>query len=222
MKKRQLSGTPDVNQTGRVTLANDVSREMEERKSIFIGHAAPVSSEEEARRYVDEKKSRYYDATHNVYAYMLNNGAVGRYSDDGEPQGTAGLPVFNAVKMSGACDLVVVVTRYFGGILLGASGLVRAYSAAARLALDAAGRAVFEAFSVFSVRVSYTDYQRLVPAFEKIGVAVDNESFEDKVTLQVAVQTERGGEIDRIVSEMTAGKGTVLLLRQEERMSQTV
>ncbi len=220
--KKQPAELPEERKASRITLAREVSCEMEEKKSVFIGHAAPVRSEEEARRFVDEKRSRYYDATHNVYAYLLDGGAIGRYSDDGEPQGTAGLPVFNAVKMSGACDLVVVVTRYFGGILLGAGGLVRAYSASARMALEAAGRVSFREFTVAAVSVSYGDYQKLVPAFQKAGVTVDRESFEERVTLEAAVESERLGELGRLVSELTAGKGTLVCLRQEERAAGTV
>ena len=155
MKKKDNKETkakePEVVLKKRVTLASNVSCEMEERKSIFIGHAAPVRSEEEARMFIEAKRKEYHDATHNVYAYMLNGGAIARYYDDGEPQGTAGMPVLNVLKMSGACDLCVVVTRYFGGILLGAGGLVRAYGAAAKNAVDAAGLAVFEQYALMKI-----------------------------------------------------------------------
>ena len=138
MKKKEKED-PRAQIRRRITLADTVSVEMEERKSIFIGHAAPVKDEEDARRFLEEKRREYHDATHNVYAYLLNGGAVARYSDDGEPQGTAGIPVLNVIKMSGATDLCVVVTRYFGGILLGTGGLVRAYGGAASGVLDQAG-----------------------------------------------------------------------------------
>ena len=121
----------------RITLLKAAEAEIEEKKSIFIGYAAPVSSEDEAKAIVAAKKKEFSDATHNVWAYYLDGGIHVRYSDDGEPQGTAGIPVLNVLKMSGATDMVVVVTRYFGGTLLGAGGLVRAYSASAKAALDA-------------------------------------------------------------------------------------
>ena len=142
----------------RITLAKNVSCEMEEKKSIFIGHATPVRNEDEARAFIESKRREYHDATHNCYAYLLNNGAVARYSDDGEPSGTAGVPILNVVKMSGATDLAVVVTRYFGGILLGAGGLVRAYTSAAKIAVDASGLAVFERVQP---REDYGDVLRL-------------------------------------------------------------
>ncbi|MBQ4097390.1 MAG: YigZ family protein, partial [Clostridia bacterium] len=104
----------------RITLARAASAEMEERKSVFIGYATPITCEEDARAFIEKKKKEYYDARHNVYAYVLDGGSVARYSDDSEPQGTAGIPILNVIKMSGATDLCIVVTRYFGGILLGA------------------------------------------------------------------------------------------------------
>lgn len=203
----------------RITLAHNVSCEMEERKSIFIGHAAPITGEEDARRFIEEKRREYHDATHNVYAYLLSGGAVARYNDDGEPQGTAGLPVLNVVKMSGATDLCVVVTRYFGGILLGAGGLVRAYTAAAKIAVDAAGLAVYEEYGVYRIIVSYSDYQRLTIALAKIGASEDHCDFGENVTVISAIESERAQELLKTVSELTYGKGKIALIRTEERAS---
>ena len=118
--------------------AKSASAEFIERKSRFIGYIAPVSSEEEARAFIAAIREKHADATHNVWACLLRGGAVARCSDDGEPQGTAGLPTLDVLRKSGLDDCVVVVTRYFGGILLGAGGLTRAYSAAAKAAVDAA------------------------------------------------------------------------------------
>ena len=125
-------------------LKNSAEIEFIEKKSIFIGFSAIVKNEEEALSIIREKKKKYQDATHNVYAYITDNGNITRYSDDGEPQGTAGMPVLNSIRMSGISDVLVVVTRYFGGTLLGAGGLVRAYSTAASMALDAGGVAEYE------------------------------------------------------------------------------
>lgn len=220
--KKKTEQTPAVQEIKkRITLASDVSVEMEEKKSIFIGHASPVSSEEEARKYIDEKKREYHDATHNVYAYMLADGALARYSDDGEPQGTAGMPVLNVVKMSGATDLVVVVTRYFGGILLGAGGLVRAYTASAKLAVDEAGLAVFEAYDVFRIEISYSDYQKLTVALPKIGVSEDSCDFAENVLVTAAIEKSRAEDLHRTVSELTYGKGKITYIRTEERASRT-
>ncbi len=203
----------------RVTLAKEASAEMEERKSIFIGHARPVRDEDEARRFIEEKRREFYDATHNVYAYLLSGGAVARYSDDGEPQGTAGLPVLNVLKQSGATDLCVVVTRYFGGILLGAGGLVRAYGASARLALDEAGLAVYEPYAVCRVETNYSDYQKLTAALPKIGASEDGCEFGEGVALTAAIEESREPELARLVAELTFGKGKITRIATEERVS---
>lgn len=218
MKKKETK-SPAEEVRRRVTLAKEVSVEMEERKSVFIGHAKPVSSEEEARAFIDAKKKEYHDATHNVYAYFLNGGAVARYSDDGEPQGTAGMPVLNVVKLSGATDLCVVVTRYFGGILLGAGGLVRAYSASAKQAIDEAGMAVFEDYAVLQVKVSYSDYQKLTVALEKMGASEDSCDFGEDVSVVTAIVRTREEEIRQTVAELTYGRGIVNLIGYEERAS---
>ncbi len=218
-KKSSQAGGEEIASKKRITLASNVSCEMEERKSIFIGHAAPITCEEEARQFIEAKKKEYYDAKHNVYAYLLDDGAIARYSDDGEPQGTAGPPVLNVIKMSGATDLVVVVTRYFGGILLGAGGLVRAYTTSARIAIEAAGLAVYEQYAIFRIEVSYSDYQRLTVALEKIAAQEDHCDFGEDVTVIAAIEAGRGGEIIQTVSELTYGKGKVTHLRNEERAS---
>ena len=113
---------------------------MTERRSVFLGYASPVTTEEEALEFVAKIKKRHSDATHNVYAYILR-GSISRFSDDGEPHGTAGLPVLEVLRKEDVTDAVIVVTRYFGGILLGAGGLVRAYSASARNASRLCGSA---------------------------------------------------------------------------------
>ena len=203
----------------RITLAKNVSCEMEEKKSIFIGHATPVRNEDEARAFIESMRREYHDATHNCYAYLLNNGAVARYSDDGEPSGTAGVPILNVVKMSGATDLAVVVTRYFGGILLGAGGLVRAYTSAAKIAVDASGLAVFEEYSLAKITVTYSDYQRLTVALARIGATEENCDFGEDVTLISAIEKARVRELFDLVSELTYGKGKIAVVGCEERAS---
>ena len=214
VKEKQIE-TPKT----RITLAKNVSCEMEEKKSIFIGHATPVRNEDEARAFIESKRREYHDATHNCYAYLLNNGAVARYSDDGEPSGTAGVPILNVVKMSGATDLAVVVTRYFGGILLGAGGLVRAYTSAAKIAVDASGLAVFEEYSLAKITVTYSDYQRLTVALARIGATEENCDFGEDVTLISAIEKARARELFDLVSELTYGKGKIAVIGCEERAS---
>lgn len=222
MKKKNeksKAAAPVMEFKKRITLASSVSCEMEERKSIFIGHATPVRDEDEARAFIEVKRKEYYDATHNVYAYLLNDGATARYYDDGEPQGTAGMPVLNILKMSGACDLCVVVTRYFGGILLGAGGLVRAYAASAKIAVEAAGMAVFEPYAIVKIGVTYSDYQRLTVALAKLGASEDHCDFGENVTVTAAIEAARAEEVAETVAEMTYGKGKFAILGYEERAS---
>lgn len=221
-KKKEPGATEQACAGGtrrRVSIAQEVTCEREERKSIFLGHAKPVSTEEEAKAFIAGKKAEYGDATHNVYAYLLNGGAIARFSDDGEPQGTAGMPVLNVLKMSGACDLCVVVTRYFGGILLGAGGLVRAYSAAARLALDQAGLAVYEQFALVEARVGYSDYQKLTVSLKKMGISEESAVFEGEVRVLAALEADRVEELTSFVRELTGGKGETVVIGYEERPS---
>ena len=122
-----------------VTIGKEGSATLVEKKSEFIGYAAHVENESEALDFIAKIKHRHSDARHNVYAYVLKKNNIMRYSDDGEPQGTAGMPVLDVIRKTGFTDAVIVVTRYFGGILLGTGGLVRAYSASAKLAVEDAG-----------------------------------------------------------------------------------
>ena len=125
--------------------------EYEDRKSVFIGECIPVSSEDEAQAFISRVKKKYSDARHHVYAYVLRENSIMRFSDDREPQGTAGMPVLDAIRKNGCTDTAIVVIRYFGGTLLGTGGLVRAYSSAAIGALNAAEIITYDIYSVFSV-----------------------------------------------------------------------
>ena len=180
-----------------VTLRHEASAEFEEKRSVFIGYAKPVKTEAEAMEFVKR---------HNVFAYTLNGGVTARYSDDGEPQGTAGIPVLDVIRKSGVDDACVVVTRYFGGILLGAGGLVRAYSAAAKMALDAAEIATFLPYCELSLTCSYPDYQKIAAELPKFGAIVDDTAFADNVTVAFAVRDIRVDEVTAKISEMTAGR----------------
>lgn len=141
------------------TIKDETRCEFEEKKSIFIGHAKRVYSDEEARDFINKIKSGNKEAAHNVYAYVIGkNLGIQRYSDDGEPQGTAGIPVLDVIKKNFVTDAVVVVTRYFGGVLLGAGGLVRAYSKAAASAIKESG--IIERVNGITLNISI-DYDML-------------------------------------------------------------
>lgn len=188
------------------TLAGEGVDEFEEKRSLFIGQAKHVTTEEEAQEFVKQKKKEYSDATHNCWAYLLKGGIVARYSDDGEPQGTAGVPMLEAIRKSGVCDCVVVVTRYFGGVLLGAGGLVRAYSHGTKIALDAAKIVTYEKYVEFELECTYSDYQRysvVLPTFEAI---IDGTDFSDRVIIKFAVKETKTTALADKITEMSGGK----------------
>ena len=188
------------------TLAGEGSDEFEEKRSVFIGHAKHVVSEEEAQEFVKAKKKEYSDATHNCWAYLLKGGIVARYSDDGEPQGTAGVPMLEAIRKSGVCDCVVVVTRYFGGILLGAGGLVRAYSHGTKIALEAAKIVTYEKYAELRLDCSYSDYQKYSVILPTFNAIIDSTDFTDKVTIAFAVKETEVSSLIQKITEMSGGK----------------
>ncbi|MBR6807505.1 MAG: YigZ family protein [Clostridia bacterium] len=206
------------NVKGKVTLYRRADAEIIEKKSRFIGHAVPVKNEEEAQAFVNEMKATYADATHNVYAYYLNGGAVARCSDDGEPQGSSGYPTLNALKTCGATDMCVVVTRYFGGTLLGTAGLARTYAAAARAAIDASGFAVYENFTVAMMEVGYSEYQKLTFFLKNEGIAEEDTDFGEFVTLTVAIPEGMADRIEAQLRDITQGKGKFEVICIEERL----
>ena len=178
----------------------------EEKKSVFIGYCEHVTIEEEALSFVKKIKEKHRDATHNCYGYVMKGGILCRYSDDGEPQGTAGKPILDMLVKSGVDDVCVVVTRYFGGTLLGTGGLVHAYSLGAKMAVEAAGIAQFENYVVLKVACSYSDYQRVGLELERCDAIIDNTDYSDVVSVQFAVKDKFAEEITRKISEITSGK----------------
>ena len=195
-----------------ITLARAAEAEIVEKKSVFIAYAARATTEEEAQAIIRERSKKFADATHNVYAYYLRGGAVARYSDDGEPQGTSGIPTLNVLKMSGADDLCVVVTRYFGGTLLGAGGLVRAYSAAARAAIEAAGIVAFDRFIILRVACTYSEYQRLQYELDRIRAIIDNVEYGADVTVTFAIRHDKSEEVQGRITEMFSSRAAIEIL----------
>ena len=198
-----------------LSLSKPASAEFIERRSVFIGSASPVTTEREALDFVNALRKKYADATHNVYAYILRENNISRFSDDGEPHGTAGLPVLDVMRKEGMVDCAVVVTRYFGGILLGAGGLVRAYTASAKLALDAAGRAEWAPCAHFTVTSDYSDHQKLSYYFRKNGITVRGTDFSDSVTNDCIADLPRADEISKDIVSLTNGKAKIRFLEEE-------
>ena len=187
-------------------LRHSAEIEFTEKKSLFIGYSAIVKNEEEAQKVIKERKKMFSDATHNVYAYVIGDGAVFRYSDDGEPQGTSGMPTLNAIRKSGITDVCVVITRYFGGILLGAGGLVRAYSTAASMALEAGGVSVFEEYEEYRAVCHYQDYDKLQNLLSFHDVIIDRTDFTSEVTVSFAVTSDNAEKLKLNINESFAGK----------------
>ncbi len=193
---------------------NQASASFEERRSEFISHIKPVKTEAEAQAFISEVKSKYYDAKHNVFAYILNSAKIEKYSDDGEPQGTAGMPTLQVLKNEGLTDTVIVTTRYFGGILLGGGGLLRAYTKAAKLAVDAAGIAEYRLHTLFDVRYDYPFHSTFLRVIEKHDGAVQNCEYGQDINTCIAVLSENASKLADAVFE--ASNGTVKCNFKEE------
>ncbi|MBQ6336520.1 MAG: YigZ family protein [Ruminococcus sp.] len=188
------------------TVRQFASDELVEKRSRFIGYCKPVTTQDEAVAFINEIKTKHWDARHNVYAYVIRAEGVSRYSDDNEPQGTAGIPVLDAIRKRDITDCVVVVTRYFGGVLLGAGGLVRAYSAAAKLAIDAAQEREMVMCSVCTLSCSYTMYGRIPALIASFDGVVDDSSFTDEVSLVFHLPEDKLPALNKALSEESSGK----------------
>lgn len=188
------------------TVRCEAHETFEEKKSIFIGHTAPVETEAEALAFLSRIRAKYPDATHNVYAYQLRENGTTRYSDDREPQGTAGLPVLDVLRKADIQDVIVVVTRYFGGTLLGTGGLVRAYTQAAKLAVTAAEVVRRAELSVMRLDCSYPDYQKILPQLQKVSVRVEDTEFSDRVGVRVAMLSEDCEAFCRAITELAGAR----------------
>lgn len=188
------------------TLAGEAHVEFEEKRSLFIGHALRTDTEQTAQDYIKKIKKQYNDATHNVSAYTINKGIIARYSDDGEPQGTSGMPTLDAIRKSGVDNACVVITRYFGGTLLGAGGLVRAYSHTASLALEAAGIVTYEPYSEFLLTCGYSEYQKYTAYFFDKGVLVDDTVFDANVTVRFALKRQEADAVVKKIVELSYGR----------------
>ena len=179
--------------------------EYEEKRSRFLGHLRPVETEEEARLFITEMKKKYHDARHNCWCYRIRGGAV-RYSDDAEPQGTAGLPMLEILQREGIENAVCVVTRYFGGVLLGTGGLLRAYQKAAKGAVEDAGISVVRAWTKMIIVCDYSDYEKIRSELEQQNAVISDTEYGEKVTLTVLVSQGQGTLVTEKLQDRTAGK----------------
>ena len=194
------------------TVRREAHVEFEEKRSLFIGHAIHVDSEEEALAFIKQIKKKYSDATHNCFAYLLKGGIVARYSDDGEPQGTAGVPMLEAIRKSGVSDVCVVATRYFGGILLGAGGLVRAYSHSAAIAIEGAEIVTYEPYSMFELKCGYSEYQKYSNLLSQMSAVIDETEFAADVTVRFAIRRDRASSLLEKINEVGFGRDVPITL----------
>ena len=200
---------------GYKTVLREARDEVVINKSHFIGHAAPVSSTEEALRFLARIREEHRDATHNCYAYIIGrNAGIMRYSDDGEPSGTAGMPIIEVMKARGVVDCAVVVTRYFGGILLGAGGLVRAYSHTCALALDAARVCQMHPTERWLFEVAYPLWDRVQHALKSLPARLVGTDFAAAVSFELDM---KAADTERVLAELTrVTDGRVESLKEEE------
>lgn len=191
------------------TVLENASDEFVEKRSRFIGYCKPVKTEQEAIDFINEKRSEHWNATHNVYAYSLREGNIKRYSDDGEPSGTAGMPVLDIIVKNEIFDVVVVVTRYFGGVLLGTGGLVRAYSHGSKIAVEAAKPVIMQNCLVCEARCAYNQYGKVSSLIIGVGAAVDDTVYESDVLVKFHIKPDLLGTLNKKLADATSGKVTV-------------
>ncbi len=190
--------------------------EFTEKKSRFIGRIWQVETEEEAQEKIRQMKKQHYDAAHNCWAYIIRDGAV-RFSDDGEPGGTAGMPILQVLQKEELYNAVCVVTRYFGGILLGAGGLVRAYTRGAKIAVDDAGKSMKRVWTALYVPCPYTYYERVKLEAGAFGGIVRKADFGSEVDMELLLPEGRTGAFLTRLTDLTAGKVETMELGQEYR-----
>lgn len=187
------------------TVLKENTAELIEKKSRFIAAVMPVKTEQEALWFINKKKKEHYDASHNTYAYVVRENNIARFSDDGEPGGTAGLPMMEVLKKEGLFDVVVVVTRYFGGTLLGAGGLVRAYSKSAKLGIDAAEIVTMITVKSFAVECSYDMFGKVKYLIENSDYILDSIDYGETVKVNVFVKIENSERFLKEVVDVTNG-----------------
>ena len=189
-----------------LTLEREAAAEFIERRSRFIGHCKPVQTEREAMEFIEAIRTKHWKATHNVYAYVLREGQLRRYSDDGEPQGTAGIPTLEVLTKSGITDAVVVVTRYFGGIMLGAGGLVRAYSQGAKIAVEAGEIVEMSLCQELRIACDYSRYGRVAALIPEEGGVVDDVVFTDQVEIAFHMPVAEVEGFEQKLADFTCGE----------------
>lgn len=190
---------------GYITVQQEAQDDFVEKKSRFIGYCRPVCSEEEALAFIAQIKKKHWDATHNVSAYILKDG-LKRFSDDGEPQGKAGIPVLDAMEKNRIEDAVVVATRYFGGIMLGGGGLIRAYSKTASVAIAAAKKVFMKSCSQMVLHCDYNAYGRAAAIIPACGGTIEDTQFLEEIILSFYIAPAQVGPLQKLLADATNGR----------------
>ena len=198
-----------------VTVKKASNFEYEDRKSVFIGEAMPVSTEAEALSFIESVKKRYPDARHHVYAYVLRENSIMRFTDDHEPQGTAGMPVLDIIRKNGCTDVVIVVTRYFGGTLLGTGGLVRAYTSAALGALESAEIIRYDIYTSLELSVSYSDYGKITSILSDMDFRIESTMYDVGIKIDGSIIKGKVEQLKTALTEATAGRIEMDIIGEE-------
>lgn len=198
-----------------ITVKNRSYFEYEDRKSVFIGMAMPVSTEADALAFIESVKKRYPDARHHVYAYILRENSTMRFTDDREPQGTAGMPVLDVIRKNGCTDVAIVVTRYFGGTLLGTGGLVKAYTSAAVGALENAEIIRYDIYSSVEFEIGYSDYGKISTILADLGFRISDTLFEENVKITGSILKSNLDALREKMTEITSGRVEIRVLTEK-------
>lgn len=191
-----------------------------EKRSRFIGRIWHTETEAEALAHIKEMREKHWDASHNVYAYIIKSGGIMRFSDDGEPQGTSGIPVLNVFRGGEIYDCCCVVTRYFGGTLLGAGGLVRAYSHTAKLALMEAGTGIMAPWNRNLVSCTYSQFERVRDEIVAIGGILENTDFGSDIAIECLVPEVQQGPLELGLTELCSGRAEIIYMGTELRVTE--
>lgn len=191
---------------GYKTIGGSAEARFIEKKSEFIGYIRHTETEAEALAFLSEIRAMHRKATHNCYAYLLRENNISRHSDDGEPSGTAGAPIYEVLRREGLTDVTCVVTRYFGGILLGTGGLTRAYTQGAKLAVDAAELRCMDTARRIRLTLAYPLYGKIGKILSEFDVRTESEEFSAEVVLTAAVRAERAEQLKTALDDLSAGE----------------
>lgn len=197
------------------TIESYAQSEYEDRKSVFIAEAMPIKTEPEAIDFINGIKKKYPGARHHVYAYVLRDNSIMRYSDDGEPQATAGMPVLDAIRKNGCTDTVIVVTRYFGGTLLGTGGLVRAYTASAADAIRKANIITYEIYSFYELIFSYSDYQKINSKLLELNFKVIDTEYGENIAVAGKIKKTLEEKLIKSLTELTSARAKYVKLEEK-------